>query len=172
MAEFSRIEDLISTAQAVEDAVRYNLGTQHMEGSGGSHIPFQRSTPIGVRPNIFPRPVQAQLTRPKEMVNQGPPYPTQTKSSAPKAAEQRSAVNPPCPTGARHNPSTAPNQASPICFRCGKAGHLGLDCKQGKPHAAAARLAEDKEGVPDRDHLEEEGQEEVPPVDEVEQDDA
>ena len=41
MAEFSHIEDLISTAQAVEDAVQYNLGTQHMEGSGGGHISLQ-----------------------------------------------------------------------------------------------------------------------------------
>ena len=38
MAEFSHIEDLISTAQAVEDTVWYDIGTQHMEGSGGSHI--------------------------------------------------------------------------------------------------------------------------------------
>ena len=69
MAEFSRIEDLISTAQAVEDAVQYDLCTRHMEGSGGSHIPLQRPVPVGVRPNIFPRPVQTQLTRPREMVN-------------------------------------------------------------------------------------------------------
>ena len=129
---------LISTAQAVEDAVQYDLGTWHMEGSGGSHIPLQWFTPVGVWPNIFPRPVQTQLTRPREMVNQGPPYQTQTKSSAPKASEQRSAANPPCPAGARHNPSSAPNQAGPICFRCGKAGHLGRDCKQGKLCAAVA----------------------------------
>ena len=96
----------------------------------------------------------------------------QTKLSAPKAAEQRSAANLPHPAGAQHNPSTAPNQAGPICFRCGKEGHLGRDCKQGKPRAAAERLAEDEEGVPDGDHLEEEGQEEAPPVNGVEQDDA
>ena len=59
----------------------------------------------------------------------------------------------------------------PICFRCGKAGHLGCDCKQGKPRAAAARLAEDEEGVPEGDHLEEEDQEVTPPVNGVEQDD-
>ena len=98
-AEFSCIEDLISTAQAVEDVVWYDLGTWHMEGSGGSHIPLQRSAPIGVRPNIFPRPVQAQLTWPREMVNQDPPYQMQTKSSVPKAAEQHSAANPPRPAG-------------------------------------------------------------------------
>ena len=171
-AEFSRIEDLISTAQPVEDAMRYDLGTRHMEGYGGGHIPLQWLAPAGVRPNLFPRPVQAQQARPREMVNQGPPYQTQTKSSAPKAAEQHSAANPLCPAGARHNPSTAPNQAGPICFRCGKAGHLGHDCKQGKPRAAVARLAEDEEGVPEGDHLEEEDQEEAPPVNGVEQDDA
>ena len=38
--------------------------------------------------------------------------------------------------------------------------------------AAAPRLAKDKEGIPDGDHLEEEGQEEAPPIDGVEQDDA
>ena len=162
----------MSTAQAVEEAVWYDLGTRHMEGSGGSHIPLQQPTPVGVWPNIFPRPVQTQLTQPREMVNQGPPYQIQTKSSAPKAAEQRSAANPPHPVGARHNPSTAPNQAGPICFRCGKAGHLGRDCKQGKPRTAVVRLAEDEEGIPEGDHLEEEDQEEAPPVDGVEQDDA
>ena len=99
MAEFSHIEDLISTAQAVEDAVRYDLGTRHMEGSGGGHIPLQQLTPVGVRPNIFPRPTQTQLTRPREMVNRGPPYQMQTKSSVPKAAEQHSAANPPRPAG-------------------------------------------------------------------------
>ena len=98
-AEFSCIEDLISTAQAVEDTVWYDLGTQHMEGYGGSHIPLQWPTPVGVRPNIFPRPVQTQLTWPREMVNRGPPYQTQIKSSAPKAAEQCSAANPPHPAG-------------------------------------------------------------------------
>ena len=51
MAEFSCIKDLISTAQAVEDTVRYDLGTQHMEGSGGSHIPLQRSTRM-MRPRV------------------------------------------------------------------------------------------------------------------------
>ena len=98
----------------------------------------------------------------------------QTKSSVPKTAEQCSAVNPPCLAGTRHNPNTAPNQAGPICFRCGNAGHLGHDCKQGKPCAAVAHLAEDEEGVPDRDHLEEEDQdqEEIPLVNGVEQDDA
>ena len=69
MAEFSRIKDLISTAQAVEDAVRYDLGTQHMEGPGGNHIPPQRLAPFGVQSNIFPRPVQGQLARPRDMVN-------------------------------------------------------------------------------------------------------
>ena len=94
----------------------------------------------------------------------------QTKSSVPKASEQHSAANPLHPAGVRHNPNTAPNQAGPICFRYGKAGHLGHDCKQGMPHAAAARLAGDKEGVPEGDHLEEEDQEEAPLVDGVEQD--
>ena len=60
MAEFSHMEDLISTAQAVEDTVRYDLGTRHMEGPGGGHIPLQWPAPVGVRPNIFPRPVQTQ----------------------------------------------------------------------------------------------------------------
>ena len=95
MAEFSHIEDLISTAQAVEDAVRYDLGTRHMEGPGGNHIPPQWLAPFGVRSNIFLRPVQGQLARPRDMVNRGPPYQMQTKLSAPKTAEQCSAVNPP-----------------------------------------------------------------------------
>ena len=43
---------------------------------------------------------------------------------------------------------------------------------QGNPCAAVAQLAKDKEGVPDGDHLKEEGQEEAPPVDGVEKDDA
>ena len=47
-ADFSHIEDLISTAQAVEDAVRYDLGTWHMEGSGGGHIPLRQPAPVGV----------------------------------------------------------------------------------------------------------------------------
>ena len=47
-AEFSHIEDLVSTAQAIEDAMQYNLGTWHMEGSGGGHIPLQQLAPAGV----------------------------------------------------------------------------------------------------------------------------
>ena len=111
MAAFSCIEDLISTAQAVEDAVWYDLGTQHMEGPGGGHSPPQWPAPLGVRSNIFPRPVQSQLTQPRDMVNRGPPYQTQTKSSAPKTAKHCSAVNPPRPAGTRHNPSTVTRQA-------------------------------------------------------------
>ena len=49
MAEFSHIKDIISTAQAVEDAVQYDLGTRHMEGAGGGHIPLQWPTPVGCR---------------------------------------------------------------------------------------------------------------------------
>ena len=49
MAEFSCIEDLISTAQAVEDAVQYDLGTRHMEAPGGNHIPPQQLAPFGVQ---------------------------------------------------------------------------------------------------------------------------
>ena len=52
-AKFSHIEDLISTALTVEDAVWYDLGTQHIEGHGSSHVPLQRPTPVGVRPNTF-----------------------------------------------------------------------------------------------------------------------
>ena len=96
----------------------------------------------------------------------------QTKSSAPKAAEQHSAANLPHLAGMQHNPNTAPNQAGLICFRCGKAGHLGCDCKQGKLHAAVAHLAEDEEGIPEGDYLEEEDQKETSPVIGVEQDDA
>ena len=48
MAEFSCMDDLASTVQTVEDTVWYNLGTWHMEGHGGSHVPPQRSTPVGV----------------------------------------------------------------------------------------------------------------------------
>ena len=48
MAESSCMEDLVSTAQTVEDTVRYNLGTRHMEGHGGSHVSPQRSTCVGV----------------------------------------------------------------------------------------------------------------------------
>ena len=172
MAEFSHIKDLISTAQAVEDAVWYDLGTWHIEGHGSGHVPLQWHTPVGVQPNIFLRPLQAQQAQPREMVNRGPPYQMQTKLSAPKASEQHSAANFPHPAGAQHNPNTSPHQAGPICFRCGKAGHLGRDCKQGKPCAAAACLAEDKEGIPEGDHLEEEDQEETAPVIGVEQDDA
>ena len=104
------------------------------------------------------------------MVNRGPPYQLQTKSSVPKAAKQCLAANLPCPAGTWLNPNTAPDQAGPICFRCSKGGHLGHDCKQGKPCAAAACLAKDEEGVPEGDHLEEEDQEETTPVIEVEQD--
>ena len=82
------------------------------------------------------------------------------------------AANLPHPVGTQPNPSTAINQAGPICFRCSKAGHLGRDCKQGKLHAAAACLAKDKEGIPEGDHLKEEDQEETTLVIGVEQDDA
>ena len=91
---------VLKTAQAVEDAVQYDLGTWHMEGSGEGHIPLQWLAPAGVQPNLFPRPVQAQQAWPREMVNRGPPYQTQTKSSVHKAAQQHSAANPPCPAGA------------------------------------------------------------------------
>ena len=40
-AEFSHIEDLISTVQTVEDTVQYNLGTRHIEGHDSGHFPLQ-----------------------------------------------------------------------------------------------------------------------------------
>ena len=72
----------------------------------------------------------------------------------------------------RLNPSTAPKQAGPICFRCSKSGHLSHDCKLGKPHAVAAHVAEDEEAIPDEDGPEGEDQEEEALVDGVEQEDA
>ena len=69
MAESTHMEDLVSTAQTVEDAVRYNIGTQHMEGHGGSHVPPQRSGPVGMQPNIIPRLSQFQQMWPQEVVN-------------------------------------------------------------------------------------------------------
>ena len=70
------------------------------------------------------------------------------------------------------NPSTAPNQAGPICFRCCKAGHLSHDCKLGKPRVVAAHVAEDEEAIPNEDGPEGEDQEEEALVNGVEQEDA
>ena len=134
--------------------------------------PPQRYTPIGVQPNIIPRPPQFQQTRPWEVVNRGPLHWAQTNPSVPKAAEQHSAGHLPRPVTVLPNPNTAPKQAGPICFRCGKAGHLSCDCKLGKPCAAAACVTKDEEAIPNEEGPKGEDQEENALVNRVEHKDA
>ena len=60
----------------------------------------------------------------------------------------------------------------PVCYRCGQPGHISSNCPQGqgKPRAAAACVADDREeDDPPEDHPEEEVPLEVPQEEDDEQ---
>jgi len=124
MAEFSHMEDLVSTVQTVEDAVCYDLGTWQVEGQGGNHIAPQRPIPMGVQSNVIPRPLTSQNVRPGIAVNHGSLYKPQTKSSVHKTPGQCPGASCTSMTEMQPVPSTVPKQTQVVCYRCGKPGHI------------------------------------------------
>jgi len=87
-AEFSHMEDLVSTAQTVEDAVCYNMGTQQTKGQGGNHVAPQRLVLMGVRSTAVPRLATDTELWPRTTLNHSSTYLPQTKSSVPKSPRQ------------------------------------------------------------------------------------
>jgi len=172
-AEFSRMEDLVSIAQTVEDAVRYDMGTRQTEGQSGNHAAPQRPVPMGVWSTTAPWPTQTLYVQPRTTLNHGSTYLPQTKPSVPKTAGQRPGTSCTRTTETQPVPSTAPKQTQAVCYRCGKPGHIRPECPlhRGKPHAAAAHMEEVEEGNPAKDYPEAEGQEGDPPVIQIEQED-
>ena len=69
MAEFSCMEDLVSTTQTVEDAMHYDLGTQQVEGQGGNRVTPQRPVPMGVWSNAIPRLPLSQNVQSRTTLN-------------------------------------------------------------------------------------------------------
>jgi len=62
------MEDLVSTAQTVEDTVCYNMGTRQTEGQSGNHVAPQRPIPMWVRSTTVPRLPQDTVCAAKDHI--------------------------------------------------------------------------------------------------------
>jgi len=149
MAEFSCMEDLVSTVKTVEDTMHYEWGTRQVEGQG---IAPQKPVLMGVWSTTVPQPQPSQNVWPRTTLNHSSTYLPQTKLSVPKSPGQRPGTSHTRTTEMRPVPSTAPKQTQVVCYRCGKPGHIRPECPlhRGKPRATAACMDQVEEGNPVR----------------------
>src|SRR6266481_1147151 len=84
-AEFSQMAELVLTAEKIEDAVRYDMGTWPVEVYRSSHAVPCRPIPPGVRANNLPRPPFLQGNRSRELDSHGQPTTVPTRPPAQRA---------------------------------------------------------------------------------------
>src|SRR6266481_8030254 len=78
-AEFSHGAELTLAAERVENAMRYDVGTQHSDALNSSAAAQVRLIPVRVRMNTMARSYPSQGIRPRDMVGRGPPMNAQVK---------------------------------------------------------------------------------------------
>src|SRR6266481_1666203 len=84
-AEFSQMAELVLTAEKIEDAVHYDMGTQPVEVYRSSHAVPQWPLPQGVRANNPPRPPFPQGNRSRELDSRGQPTTVPTRPPTQRA---------------------------------------------------------------------------------------
>src|SRR6266481_5167 len=92
-AKFSQMAELVLTAEKIEDAMRYDMGTQPVEVYGSSHTAPRQPIPQGVRANNPPRPPFPQGNRSRELDSRGQPTTVLTRPPAQQAGGYRPEAN-------------------------------------------------------------------------------
>src|SRR6266481_8877459 len=91
--EFSQMAELVLTAEKIEDAVHYDMGTQLVKAYGSSHAAPQQPIPQGVRANNPPRPPFPQGNRLRELDSRGQPTTVLTRPPTPRAGGYQPEAN-------------------------------------------------------------------------------
>src|SRR6266481_6993803 len=92
-AEFSQMAELVLTAEKIEDAVCYDMGTWPVEAYGSSHAAPHQPIPQGVRANNLPRPPFPQGNRSRDVDSHCQPTTVPTRPPTQKAGGYRPEVN-------------------------------------------------------------------------------
>jgi len=109
--------ELASTAEQIENAVCYDLGTWHAEVQPRPAAP-QRPLPQWVQappPKSFP----TMGNKNREMVGLRPSVATPVRLAPPKNGAYRSETKPTKPVGHKLVPSTSYKLTEPVCYGCG-----------------------------------------------------
>ena len=151
--EFSCMVDLVSTTSQVEDAMQYDMGARQSEVQHRAAVPPQ---PIPARVWAQPPHPVPPGNRNRETTGRKPAATTPARLAPPKPTN---------PVGSKSAHNAGNKQTTPVCYQCGQPGHISSNCpqRQGKPCAAAARMADEgEEDDPPEDDPEEEVPLEVP----------
>src|SRR6266481_1334767 len=148
--------ELVLTAEKIEDAVCYDMGTRPVEVYRSSHTAPRQPIPQGVRVNNPPRPPFLQGNRSRELDSHGQPTTVPTRPPAQRAGGYRPEANRPKPVGSKPMHSTGYQQVSPTCYLCGKMGHKSPNCPDSRDRpwdktcAAVTQVTKAKDNDPNK----------------------
>ena len=108
------------------------------------------------------------------MVGCGPSVAMPMRPASPKSSAYHPENKLTKPVGYKLVPSISYKPTEPVCYGCGKLGHIRPNCpkERDKPHTAAVHMAKEEEGNPPGNHLEQETLEKPPLVGPDEQEDS